>query len=402
MSTESTTQPENLKTGESASEVVLEHPLTQLYTAYDSLTQQYRQEIQKGDPQHAQNAANTVLTHIQHLEVIDGAGVHWKITFDVGNNVQYWTRASSQTKWAVASPETFVNKNVKYVGFNQTITAQKEPETGLIEALGYIGAGFMALFGFVGFASAWEDLSYTGQALILVVGGLIIFGASEAPNRKIPALGRLSDVLGIVGAAMIGGGAGVAVGGSGIETLWAFVLGGVVGTGIVSRVYYRHKSILSQLSLGLGIISTSVLVTFAAELPQIEYAGYTIFALGVLWYLAAGSNIIKPPEFGVNAGSATIIIASVALLYGDVNVIALLVIIAVTAMLIMFAMRGTYPIASWVAAAFSGFLVIVKLWTLVDSSALRIAASGITIGAILVIIAIFLARKAGLLGQKNY
>ncbi len=185
-----------------------------------------------------------------------------------------------------------------------------EPKTGRIpivtEVLGYVGAALAFWAVAILTADVWADMEPWAQAGLFLLTAAVLFGGGWLIRASVePAADRLAAVLWTCSVAALAAAAWITA----CDLVeWSeevtTIATGAVAVVYGAALYAMHRGVLQHLVVFASVALLVAGIITVSDLDSQEAAGFTYWALGVMWLLAARLSALPPGETGIAVGAA--------------------------------------------------------------------------------------------------
>jgi hypothetical protein len=267
------------------------------------------------------------------------------------------------------------------------------------EVLGYVGAVLAVVGAVLGVSGAGIDIGTTG-ALILLGAATLVFGSGFFVIRSSePAFVRLDSVLGFLSSVTLAWFVGVLlVAEFNVTGATAALISGIV-VGSYSMVLWRRRPRGLQQFAVFSALLTMVTgaLGYLDHVTPTEY-GAVFTAVGALWLVLAGSDLIMPPRVARALGAITVLVGAQYVVAGH------------RALGVAFGVAVAIVLLTWGALERSGMLVgvgavgllafVPQLVVLLTedtggNTALHVALGLFIAGSIVLAVAVLLVKRGG-------
>lgn len=272
----------------------------------------------------------------------------------------------------------------------------------VVEALGYLGAVIIVVGLGLIIGEFWDELPVwlTVAGALALAAGLVAAGAVLPVQRSEPA-NRLRTVLYVAAVLPFAGAAAIAATEwFGFEDIEVGVTASAAAMAFAAALWYVERRPLQHVAFFVAalftvgtttsMITQPVFTVYYNEPPLwVTVTGLAIWAFGLAWFLLSWAELIKPPELGKILGAVAMVTgimnASQATwgLFLGVTTVAALVVLAVLMRdfgLLIVAAIGTLQVLP---------MLIMELFPGVLTAALAL----LVVGAVLILAAIYIARR---------
>ena len=279
----------------------------------------------------------------------------------------------------------------------------------VVEALGYLGAVIIVVALGLIIGEFWDELPVwlTFVGALLLTAGLVIAGM-VLPVVRSEAANRLRTVLYVAAVFPFAGAAAIAA------TEWfdledievgvaASAAAAVLAAGLwfIERRPLQHVAFYVAALFTVGtttsLITQPEFVFYYAETPMwVTVSGLAVWAFGLAWFMLSWAEFIKPPELGK-------ILGAVAMVAGVMNASQatwglFLGLATVTALVVLAVLMRDFGLL--IVAAIGTLQVLPMLIVELFPGVLAAALALLVVGALLILAAIYIARRRSALSAK--
>ena len=280
-------------------------------------------------------------------------------------------------------------------GAPERAAPERDARRGRIsEIVGYVGAAFA--IGAVGllFQQIWDRFEPWAQVTLVLLLAVTAIAAGAALLRRpgLP-LRRLTAILWLAGVAAAGWAAALVGNSLGLreEPLALFVGLTVVMVGAVLLRVGQHAVVQIATAIGL-IVAVFSAVSLASPLPPAPTtSGVLLIGGGIAWALAGGGGWLGPVRTAEVSGSVLALIGSQFFASGDVRVAGLFIGLGIAALVVASSLVGERPHLLLVGAA-GLFVIVPRLVFELFADTIGAPATLLTVGILLILLAPGLGR----------